>query len=108
MTKLIERRKSERTISNYELNDLLTKDPTNTKVWKQLEEVYLNYHHYENALDCFETVLSLNSKPDDHMFNLVRQSILDGDHEITHCLLTAIKYFCWQDQIKSHSNISVG
>lgn len=100
MTERPERRGNKRSNSVSEVNDQLSVDPTSTQTWLRLGEVYISKYNYQEALDCFETALYIESKPGKNQFNAIRNHLREGSYDRARQSLVRIKETGWQNYRK--------
>lgn len=91
-----ERRRDRRIGSISEVNDQLYTDPTSTKAWLRLGEVHLSNRNYIEALDCFETALSIDSEPAKEKLAAIRNRLGEGDYQRARELLVQMKETGWR------------
>ena len=97
MTKQSERRRNERSNSVSEVNDLLSVDPTNTQKWLHLGEVHLSNYNYQEALNCFEIALSIESKPMKDQLDAIKNHLGVGSYRRARELLVSMKETGWRN-----------
>jgi len=97
MEKQPERRRNQRSNSVSEVNDQLCLDPTRSKTWLHLGEVHLSRYNYQEALNCFEIALSIESNPNNDQLDAIRNHLGNGSYQRAREMLMKIKETGWKN-----------
>ena len=101
-----ERRRNRRSNSVSEVNDQLCTDPTRGRTWLRLGEVHLSQFNYQEALNCFETALSIESKAVKDQMDTIRNHLGKGSYQEARELLEGMKETGWDIYRKKYMNQS--